>query len=332
MDWKIDGEGKAMNTGAMKNDGDGKKISLHFGQPKDSYAVEKSDGGVKHKYLCGIASGPKRDAHGERVTERCIASIAAQAQAGDLLLFPDIHGIGESKDIGILTSFKVLPEGDWYVEFRLYDETDEVPQSKLDVVDTLWKQINGIAPYTKPKKKGFSIEGYIPTEGGVQKREERGEIDEIVIQGAIVTPTPAYQDSIIHAVYKALGEKAPWVIQKDIKSRLNAALTEREMRDAYERERWNIQNALDDMIRAIMRGEEGEDKKGALIQTFDEYRDLMVEMITQSAAIFEEDGVQDDEPGKASPYPVEDPSAEALAKLRVRVNDLAAFLEEAKNG
>jgi hypothetical protein len=321
-----------MNTDGMKSDAQGNKISLHFGLPKESFAVEKSEGGVKHRYLCGIASGPKRDAQGERVTERCIASMSAQAQAGDLLLFPDIHGIGESKDIGILTHFKVLPGGEWYVEFRLYDESDEVPQSKLDVVDTLWKQINGLPPYTKPKKKGFSIEGYIPTEGGVQKREERGDIDEIVIQGAIVTPTPAYQDSIIHAVYKALGEKAPWAVQKDIKSRLTAALTEQEMRNAYDRERWNIQNALDEMVQAVMRGEEGTDKKGALLQTFDEYRDLMVEMILNSAAIFDEDGAHDNEPGEASPYPVGDPVAEATAKLRVKVNELAALVKEINHG
>ena len=323
-----------MNTIVMKSEVPGNKISLHFGVPKgQSSFVEKADGkGVKHRYLCGVASGPKRDGHGERITERCIASIAAQAQSGDLLLFPDIHGVGESKDIGILKNFKVLPEGDWYVEFRLYDETDDVPQSKLDVIDTLWKQINGLPPYTKPKKKGFSIEGYIPTEGGLKIREERGEIDEIVIQGAIVTPTPAYKDSVIHAIYKALGEKTPWAIQKDIKSRLNAALTAQEMRDSYERERWNVQNALDDMIRSIMRGEEGADKKGALIQTFDEYRDLMVEIILNSAAIFDEDGARDDDPGEASPYPVEDPVAEATAKLRVKVNELAALLKEATNG
>lgn len=329
MGYKLDGKGKAMYSGAMNNDVPGKKISLHFGLPKEGFTVEKAvaEGGQKHRYLCGIASGPRRDATGEKVTEKCIQSIVKQAESGDLLLFPDIHGIGESKDIGILEGFRVLDTGDWYVEFRLYDETDDVPQSKLDVIDTIWKQINGLPPYTVPKKKGFSIEGYIPTEGGIVKRETTGEIDEIIIQGAIITPTPAYQDSIAHAVYKALGEKAPWVVAKDIKSRLSAALTERETRDAYDRERWNIQSALEDMIRSIMTGEEGADQKTALTQTFDEYRDLMVPIILDSAAIFEKDGTQELEPGVASPYPIEDPKAEALANLRVKVQELAALVK-----
>ena len=308
------------------NIGDGKQIKLHFAA---SNAVEKAlEEGAKHRYLCGIATGLKKDSSGERVTQHCIDSIVAQAKNGDVLLFPDIHGMGESKDIGILDSFQVQDNGDWYVEFRLYDESDGIDQTSLETIDKLWKQANGLPPYRKPRKKGFSIEGYIPTVGGLLKRETYGEIDEMVLQGAIVTPIPAYQDSVAHAVYKALGETPPWTVRKDIKGKLRNAMAEKEEREAYERERWNIQSSLDEIICDIMKDEKVLDKREQLVIAYEEYRDLMVELVMESAAIFTEDGARDMEPDEASPYSAGQTRSVLLESLRAKVEQLAALRKE----
>ena len=133
-----------------------KAISFHF-HPKDftsgGHAVEKADGGKKRRYLAGISSGVKIDAHDERMTPKCVKSFMDQANSGTILLYPDIHGIKASKDIGILTKAEVLPNGDWHCEFRLYDEMDDVDSESVQTANKIWKQINGMPPYKKPLQK-----------------------------------------------------------------------------------------------------------------------------------------------------------------------------------
>ena len=198
-----------------------KKISIHTRQ-SDASLVEKSVDGVKHRYVCGIASGTRIDQHGERLTQHCIDSIVRQCNEGDILLYADVHGVKASEDIGILTDFHLDEKGDWIVEFRLYDESDKVDTKSLETADKLWKQLNGFPPYRKPRRKGFSIEGYVPDENGmVEKKENFGIIDDIVLEGVVVVPEPAYQDSVIHAVYKALGEIPEWTKRKTIREQLS---------------------------------------------------------------------------------------------------------------
>lgn len=202
-----------------------RKISIHTRQGSlydGASLVEKSVDGVKHRYVCGIASGTRVDQHGERLTQRCIDSIVRQCKDSDILLYADVHGVKASEDIGILTNFEVDERGDWVVEFRLYDETDKVDAKSLETADKLWKQLNGFPPYTKPRKKGFSIEGYVPDVGGlVDQKEKFGIIDDIVLEGVVVVPEPAYQDSVIHSVYKALGETPEWTVRKGIREQLS---------------------------------------------------------------------------------------------------------------
>lgn len=201
-----------------------KKISIHSRQGalyNGASLVEKSVDGVKHRYVCGIASGTRVDQHGERLTQRCIDSITRQCKDGDILLYADVHGVKASEDIGILTNFEVDERGDWVTEFRLYDASDKVDSKSLETADKLWKQLNGFPPYTKPRKKGFSIEGYVPDIGGlVDQKEKFGIIDDIVLEGVVVVPEPAYQDSVIHSVYKALGETPEWTVRKSIRAQL----------------------------------------------------------------------------------------------------------------
>jgi len=297
-----------------------KRIKIHMSpfKPEDGrFAVEKDVGGRRRRYLCGVASGPKEDSHGERVTPNCIQSLARQAEAGDVLLFPDVHGISESQDIGILTHFEVTDSGEWYVEFRIYDQDDPVDSAAKERADKLWRQVNGLPPYRKPRKKGFSIEGYIPDDRVLMDAKERlGRIDDMVLEGVVIVPQPAYQDSVIHAVYKALGETPPWQVRKGIRSRLESAMVRKDRRGAFDRERWQVEAARDDMVAEAVRSGADEERLRAI---FDEYRDLMVELIRNNESSLLEEGVPESEPGEASPYPVGPTRDEIFRRLRAEL-------------
>lgn len=304
-------------------------ISVHM-MPYDfearRHAVEKDVGGVKHRYLCGVATGPRKDAHDERVTPNCIESLSRQAASGDVLLYPDLHGIRASEDIGILDSFKLLENGDWYVEFRLYDASDGVGEDKLSTIETLWRQVNGIRPYRRPKRKGFSIEGYVPEEK-ITLRENTGAIDDMVLEGVVLVPQPAYQDSVAHAVYKALGIESPWKVRKDMRSRLRGAIAEQDQRDCYERERWRLDSLRDEMVSQAMAGPEGE-RKSRLEALFGEYSALMVELILESAALFAEADSVEPEPDEASPYSADTLRDELFQRLRAELQRWAELHEK----
>ena len=272
-----------------------RKISFHFHPfqfDEANHAVEKADvNGSKRRYLKGIASGSKWDAHGERMTEECIKDFAAQADSGDILLYPDVHGVSATKDIGILKGFKVLPDGNWYTEFRLYDETDEVDTASKETANKLWRQVNGLTPYSYAREKGFSIEGYIPDDGIVEVTKEGGRvIDKVHLDGVVVVPRPAYQDSIASAIYKALGEKPPWEDRGTIQGRLRNQLATEELRDSYFRKRYQVDDALNDLVRECMISDSSpEDQRESLNGIFDEYKAIMIDLLMQSDSLFREE-------------------------------------------
>lgn len=251
--------------------------------------VEKSDdSGRKRRYLSGISSGSKWDAHGERMSEKCIKGFMEQANSGDVLLYPDQHGIKSSEDIGILAHARVLPDGDWYTEYRLYDETDEVDSRAVEVADKLWKQVNGLPPYKNKREKGFSIEGYVPPDGVRETTEKGGRvIDEVLLDGVLLVPRPAYQSSVAQAVYKALGIDPPWADEKTIQGRLGAKLRAEEMMDAYYRRRYDIQEAVDSLVEEIMREGDLQTRRDDLGRVFDEYQALMIELLLKSEGMFQ---------------------------------------------
>lgn len=273
------------------------KIAFHF-HPynfEDSeHAIEKTDkDGVKHKYLKGVASGLKVDQQGERMTESCIRSFMEQANKGDILLYPDIHGIRHTEDIGIMTQAAVQPNGDWLTEYRLYDASDQVDTKSVETADKLWRQLKGVAPYNWPRNRGFSIEGFIPDEGIIElDASGRRVIDKVLLDGVVVVPRPAYEDSIAHAVYKALGETPPWLNKQSIQGRLKEKLVDEEMKDAFFRKRWQIQDAMETLIKEAMESdEEDEGKKGRLELVFDEFKGLMVDLLMRSTGIFTPDEI-----------------------------------------
>ena len=249
------------------------------------HIVEKEESGKKRRYLEGVASGINSDEHGERMTANCIKSFMDQANSGDILLYPDVHNIRASEDIGILKEAKVLPGNDWWISNRLYDEDDDIGLNKKETINTLWKQLCGMPPYTKPKQKGFSVEGYLPPEGIIDaEMDQTGNMrnrvmDNVLLDGVIVVPRPAYKSSIATAVFKALGELTPKFaenVRKSIKGELANKINEEQLRDQYFKKKWDIQDALETSIEKIMRRSKDERKDEQVKILFEEYSDLML--------------------------------------------------------
>lgn len=285
------------------------KISFHFRPVEKAlndrvkgFSVEKDEGGVKRRYLCGVSSGIELDGHNEKMSPKAIESFITQAQSGDVLLYADIHGIKSSEDIGIMTKAEILENGDWYTEYRLYDLADGMPQSTLDTVEVLWKQLNGLPPYTKARQKGFSIEGSIPN-GAVRvtKMDPHGkaierEIDEVELDGVVLVPKPAYTSSVALACYKALGELPPTVgerIYKDFQSELSTINEKDNASDEFYDKKWEYQEALESAIDKIMRRKNDSLKEQRLSQVFDSYKDYMIPLIMQSEVLFQNDDIED---------------------------------------
>lgn len=302
-----------------------RKISIHFRQyaaPDGASAVEKAaEGGQKHRYLCGITTGLRPDLNGERVTENCIQSIVRQAESGDVLLYTDVHGIKATEDIGILTHFEVRPDGDWYTEYRLYDESDGIGPEKLETIDTIWKQVNGLPPYTKPRKKGFSIEGTLPPDL-IKLREDQKVLDDIHLDGVLLVPQPAYKDSAAHAVFKALGLEMPHQFRAGVKELFEQRVEKDRAGRTYAAARYDLDQARDEKVEQVMRSD-ADDKPARIRTIFEEYGQLSSELVFKSAALFGQDDLVDGT-DEASPYSAGQTRAERLRELRDRVEELLA--------
>lgn len=303
-------------------------ISFHFhprGFDEMSHAVEKSDdGGAKRRYLKGISSGLRVDAHGERMTKNAIDSFMEQANSGDILLYADLHGIRFTDDIGILTKAEVLDGGDWATEYRLYDDQDGVDQVSVQRADKLWKQIMGLPPYKHPRQKGFSVEGFVPDDQLVKMgKDGREAIDGVTLDGVVVVPRPAYQDSVAHAVYKALGVVAPWEQDGTIAGRLRRVAQESEERDSYYRQKLQVDDALETLVQEAMSDPDPTSRRERLEQIFGEYQGLMIDLIMSNPNAFSADEISLDQ----GPVEAKVAKSNLLKGLVASLTDLEKFYE-----
>lgn len=289
------------------------KVNFHF-QPYDfdhqQHAVEKADTeGHTRRYLSGVASGTRTDMHGERMTQKCVESFMDQANSGDILLYPDVHGVKFTEDIGIMKAARILPNGDWYTEFRLYDEYDDVDARSIEIANKLWKQVNGLSPYTKPKQKGFSIEGYVPEDGIVEMDEFGGRrvMDNVLLDGVVVVPRPAYQDSIAHAIYKALGETPPWVTENKISKSLRSIIEEEQIENMYFRKKFAAEEAFEDLITDIMNSN-AVNKSEQVDRVVAEYGQILRELVLKSESVFKVEKRE----AVGSPYRASKPDKQTL--------------------
>lgn len=261
------------------------------------FAVEKQEGELKRRYLEGVSSGTSEDGHGERMTENCIKSFQDQAGSGNILLYEGQHGVNFVDDIGKLVRAEIMPNGDWKTTYRLYDKADGMGPNTMEKVDKVWRQVNGLPPYVSPEGKpwpkqlGFSIEGEIP-DGGILTMDDTGKrvMDNVLLDGTVLVGRPAYRTSIAHAVYKALGETPPWVVENNMKKHLRQAIDDEERKENYFRRRNQIDDALNDEIENIM--SLGENTAERLDMLLDEYKALMIELITDSAEYFKSEATE----------------------------------------
>jgi len=306
---------------------------------KDGFAVEKDEGEIKKRYLQGIASGLKTDAHDERMTTKAIKSFMEQGNSGEILLYPDVHGIQATNDIGRLIKAEILKDGpnvgDWFTKFELYDGSEGAQEYQIQKADVMWNQINGLNPYKRKSQKGFSIEGWIPDEGIVEMEELGGRrvIDKVELDGVVIVPRPAYEDSIAHAVFKALGEKSPWQIQKDLINKLKEKINKDETENKYFRSKWEVNDALEESIEEIMTKSEIDDKGKSLGSLFDEYKNIMLDLIMNSQTLFVNDSSDGDAIVK-SPYGGNKEDAKLLHKhLYLTMDKLVnSFMKGGNNG
>jgi hypothetical protein len=266
-----------------------KPIIFHFAPfnfDSKEHCVEKAEGDKKRRYLKGVSSGIKVDGHGERMTMKAINSFQRQAKSGDILLYEGQHGVDYTDDIGRLVDSAIMPDGNWMTTYRLYDEQDGMGPVTLEKADKLWRQVNGLPPYTRPKQKGFSIEGDIP-EDGILSMDESGKrmIDDVVLMGTVVVPRPAYQDSVAQAVYKALGLESPYKIRKMLSKGLAETIDQKKVENEYFNKRMEISDTLDEIVKGVMTDNTGNEKE-RLEQLFDEYKGLIIPLILQSKGLF----------------------------------------------
>jgi hypothetical protein len=298
----------------------GPHLSLHF-RPLEGvnlFAVVKEEGGVKRRYLEGIASGIQVDGHGERMTERCIKSFQRQADSGDVLLYEGMHGVDFVDDIGRLVKSWIDETGNWRARFRLYDDQDGIGPVKMERVDTVWAQLNGLPPYTKPKQKGFSIEGEVPP-GGLVSADQAGRrvMDDVDLEGVVLVNKPAYRDSIAHAVYKALGVPMPHQVRKGLEKTLSERLEAADETEAFYKRHYHLQDALDEAVRDIMGGPDVE-RRGRLEDLFQEYSSLAVDDILTHQSAYSDSPEPDGSDGEAS--------GPGLVKLRELEGALKRYL------
>jgi hypothetical protein len=315
-----------------------KSIEFHFhpySLEKGLHAVEKDMGdGRKRRYLKGVSSGLKTDGHEERMTQSCIKSFEAQARAGDIPLYAGKHGVNFFDDIGLLVDSEIEPNGDWLTTYRLYDESDGVGPMTLEIVDKIWKQVNGLPPYKAAKQKGFSIEGDIP-DGGIASavKDSQGNIgkrviNEVILDGVVLVNRPAYQDSIANAVYKALGESAPWAVKKSLQRSLQDHLAAEESKETYFRDYYRLQGAMDDEIRKVMALPE-ESRRPSLETLFSEFGTMMITLLETHPDVYAEQPDPDMIPAYKS---ADDAQYNVLIKLAAELQNLKKILDTPQKG
>lgn len=254
---------------------------------KGLHAVEKDEGGKKKRYLIGVSSGVAVDGHKERMSKNAISSFMTQAASGDVLLYPDVHGIKATDDVGRLVKAEVLDNGDWYTEYCLYDGSEGAQPYQVQKANVLWAQACALPPYQKARQKGFSIEGIVPE--GCIKADETGRkiIDDVQLDGVVVVPRPAYQTSVAMAVYKALGERPPMNEGKVLKSLFVELFQKNEAEKNFYSVRWDMQAALDEAIQRVMKSPDIADKRAVVDEILLEFAARYADLIMQSAALFQ---------------------------------------------
>lgn len=303
---------------------------LPFQHETRAHAVEKDENGKKKRYLIGVSSGLAVDGHGERMTENAIKSFMEQAESGEILLYPDVHGVRATDDVGKLVKAEILPNGDWKTHYQLYDGSEGAQDFQVQRATALWNQTLGLAPYTKARQKGFSVEGNIPPDGVQFDQHGKRTIDKVLLDGVVVVPKPAYTTSVAMAVYKALGEKTPAALKASLVGKFGKKISEREVRDHYHSISWELRSILDECISDIMKNESLDlnEKRTYLDEVCNEYKSRLMDLVLESEAVFREEATEANAIAKSLLDDGERPTETVLRNLGVHLNKLAKSLRK----
>lgn len=271
-----------------------------FKQESREHVVEKADAtGTQRRYIRGISSGVRVDGDGERMTGNALSKMQTQAKSGDILLFAGKHGVNFQDDIGILTDSEIINGGqDWFTEYRLFDEFDDVGQTFKEQADKVWKQVLGLPPYNRPRQYGFSIEALIP-EGGIVQQTVANDgrmkrvIDDIELEGVVLVTKPSYAN-VATAIYKALGELHPDYVgklHKQFENNFLQQMQDEETRDSFYRRYYAMNDALMDSVERIMGKDDGR-REERLSILFSEFTPAMIQHILQHEGAFQRDKAQ----------------------------------------
>ena len=136
---------------------------------KYSTVLKKDSNGKERKYLYATSSGSLyRDAHNEKMTERCIKGFQEQAQTKTIyLLHPHDENI-LANHIGKLEGDQsyIDENGEWKTVFRFWDDEDlkhDIPSALVARAKDAWNSITGQGVYDgKPSAlRQLSIQGLI---------------------------------------------------------------------------------------------------------------------------------------------------------------------------
>ena len=233
------------------------------------FAIEKEEGGKTGRYLCGVVSGVDMDAHGDRMSKEAIQDFVKQFEEKDITLYVN-HNREYTRDIANMSKSEILSNGDWYCEFKMYEEEDGVPDIDLQEVNKVWKMANALHPYKKSRQFGFSIEGLIE-EKDIEKTADGRIIKKVDLDpGVSLVTKPAYQSSMATAVAKALN-----VVNKSI---IDEYIGKKDSDFDAMDEKWAIESAKDDLISQILQTDQGngQDKEAMLSDLLDDYKSKML--------------------------------------------------------
>ncbi|MDI7218871.1 hypothetical protein QMN07_15325 [Leptospira santarosai] len=239
--------------------------------------IKKDASGRERRYIIGTSSGPKKDAHTDSMSEKCIKGFQQQSQEKAILLVhPHTENLIENQ-IGILDKSAIDQDGEWKTQFRLFDKYDlednpEFSKAVVEKANQFWMMVRGDGAYGKPTRiSQFSIQGLIKNDD-VTKTEKGPVINWIELDAVAAVTKGAYPQNDFLTVEKALTQ----FIQKG--ELQDAIVQDQKTRDLYD-ENLSIDYIFRDSFRNIIESKDSTDqKKERISNLFDEYKQLIMNL------------------------------------------------------
>ncbi|TGN00361.1 hypothetical protein EHR03_13105 [Leptospira mayottensis] len=250
--------------------------------------IKKDVSGRERRYLIGTSSGPKRDAHKDTMSEKCIKGFQQQSLDKTILLVhPHTDNLIENQ-IGILDKSAIDQDGEWKTQFRLFDKYDlednpEFSKTIVEKANQFWMMIRGEGAYIKPTRiSQFSIQGLLREED-VSKTNNGTVINWIELDAIAAITKGAYPQNDFLTVEKVLTQ---FIKKGELQ---DAIIQGQKTRDLYE-DNWNVESEFRDQLRKIIESKDSSDqKKDKISNLFDEYKQLTMELFEKYDYEFPDD-------------------------------------------